>query len=77
MLNMLRDSLKQSMWPKWILLAVAGADRHLGQRVRWGGTIIAVHNKEGTTEIEVLAESRLNPDRPRVHLAYASLPLFA
>jgi outer membrane lipoprotein len=29
--------------------------RHLGQRVRWGGTIIAVHNKEGTTEIEVLA----------------------
>lgn len=33
----------------------ADPGRHLGQRVRWGGTIIAVHNKEGTTEIEILA----------------------
>jgi outer membrane lipoprotein len=27
----------------------------LGRRVRWGGTIIGVHNRERTTEIEVLA----------------------
>jgi len=30
-------------------------ERHLGQRVRWGGTILAVSNRERTTEIEVLA----------------------
>ena len=33
----------------------AQPERHLGQRVRWGGTILAVINRERTTEIEVLA----------------------
>lgn len=30
-------------------------ERHLGQRVRWGGTIIGVNNLKRRTEIEVLA----------------------
>jgi outer membrane lipoprotein len=33
----------------------AEPDRHLGRRVRWGGTIIRVRNRERTTEIEILA----------------------
>lgn len=33
----------------------AHPERHLGQRVRWGGTILGVNNGERTTEIEVLA----------------------
>ena len=33
----------------------ANADRHLGQRVRWGGTILSIDNKKGATEIEVLS----------------------
>lgn len=33
----------------------AQPNRHLGQRVRWGGTIIAVDNEPSATKIEVLA----------------------
>lgn len=33
----------------------ADPGRHLGQRVRWGGTILAVNNREGSTEIAILA----------------------
>lgn len=30
-------------------------NRHVGQRVRWGGSIIAVNNHERSTDVEVLA----------------------
>lgn len=36
-------------------------NRYLGQRVRWGGTILGVSNREHTTEIEVLSR-RLGHD---------------
>jgi outer membrane lipoprotein len=35
--------------------AQTAPDRHLGQRVRWGGTVIGVTNGERSTEIEILA----------------------
>jgi outer membrane lipoprotein len=35
--------------------------RFLGQRVRWGGTILGVHNRPQVTEIEILARP-LDPD---------------
>jgi outer membrane lipoprotein len=30
-------------------------ERFLGMRVRWGGTVLAVHNRELATEIEILS----------------------
>ena len=41
--------------PVDVVQVQAQPERHLGQRVRWGGTILAVINRERTTEIEVLA----------------------
>jgi outer membrane lipoprotein len=50
-------------------VAVAAAQRSpndfLGHRVRWGGTIIAVHNRERTTEIEVLSRPLGADGEPR------------
>jgi outer membrane lipoprotein len=39
--------------------------RFLGRRVRWGGTIIAAHNRERTTEIEVLSRPLGTDGEPR------------
>lgn len=33
----------------------AGAQAHVGQRVRWGGTVLGVRNRAQTTEVEVLS----------------------
>jgi len=41
--------------PVDVVQVQAQPERHLGQRVRWGGTILAINNRERTTEIEVLA----------------------
>ena len=40
-------------------------DRFLNWRVRWGGTIVAVHNRERTTEIEVLSRPLSSNGKPR------------
>lgn len=43
----------------------ADPSRHIGQRVRWGGTIIAVINRERATQIEVLAQALDRDGEPR------------
>jgi outer membrane lipoprotein len=48
----IRDPLTS---PVAVAQVQAQPERHLGQRVRWGGTILGVNNGERTTEIEVLA----------------------
>lgn len=40
-------------------------DRYLGQRVRWGGTIVAVKNLPAITEVEVLARPLDADGEPR------------
>jgi len=40
-------------------------DRFLDRRVRWGGTIIAVRNRQRTTEIEILSRPLDSRGRPR------------
>jgi outer membrane lipoprotein len=40
-------------------------DVHLGQRVRWGGKILAVHNARTTTEIEILAAPLGSDGKPQ------------
>jgi outer membrane lipoprotein len=40
-------------------------ERMIGRRVRWGGTIISVHNRERTTEIEILSRPLDRDGRPR------------
>ena len=40
-------------------------DRAIGRRVRWGGSIIAVVNLEGSTQIEVLARPLNRDGEPR------------
>lgn len=40
-------------------------DRFLGEPVRWGGTIIAVRNRAGTTEIEILSRPLSSDGEPR------------
>lgn len=37
---------------------------HLGTRVRWGGVIVAVHNREDTTRIEVVGRKLDSGGRP-------------
>jgi outer membrane lipoprotein len=64
-----------SQVPQGIRHAPAGAvavsevqqepDRFLEQRVRWGGTIIAVHNRKRTTEIEILSRPLASNGEPR------------
>ena len=43
----------------------ADPNRHIGVRVRWGGTIIAVTNRERSTQIEVLARALDRGGAPR------------
>jgi outer membrane lipoprotein len=40
-------------------------DRHAGQRVRWGGSVLAVHNHADSTEIEILSRPLGGEGRPR------------
>lgn len=55
--------------PIGVAQARAAPDRHLGQRVRWGGTIIAVTNGERTTEIEILARPLGRDGAPEANAA--------
>ena len=41
-----------------------GAPRFIGQSVRWGGTILAVRNREKATEIELLARALTAEGKP-------------
>jgi outer membrane lipoprotein len=41
-------------------------EAHLGRRVRWGGSILAVRNLADRTEIEVLARALAGDGEPRV-----------
>jgi outer membrane lipoprotein len=57
-------------------------ERFLGLRVRWGGTILAVHNRERATEIEVLSRPLDGDGEPREEMPgegrfVALLPGFA
>lgn len=47
------------------------APRFLGQTVRWGGTILAVRNRERVTEVEVLARPIAGDGRPLAQAAGA------
>ena len=38
---------------------------HAGERVRWGGTIVAVHNREQDTRIEVVGRGLGSQGKPR------------
>ena len=40
-------------------------DRHLGQNVRWGGSVLAVHNHPDNTAIEVLSRPLAGDGKPR------------
>ncbi|HHC72358.1 MAG TPA: Slp family lipoprotein [Thiotrichales bacterium] len=42
----------------------ADPDRHLGRRVRWGGAIVRVHNREQDTLVEVVALRLRSDGRP-------------
>lgn len=42
-----------------------GAPRAIGQRVTWGGTLVAARNLESSTELEVLAQPLGRCGRPR------------
>lgn len=46
---------QSALTPVDVAQVQAQPERHLGQRVRWGGTIIAVTNLARTTEIEILS----------------------
>ncbi len=39
--------------------------QHLGSRVRWGGIIVGVQNKESETQIEVVAQNLGHDGRPK------------
>lgn len=45
--------------------ALADIRTHIGQRVRWGGTIARVDNRETETEIEIVARELDGNGRPR------------
>lgn len=44
-----------------------GAEAYSGQRVRWGGSIIALRNLPRSTEIEVLSRPLANDGEPRTN----------
>lgn len=50
-----------------VVEAQSEAPRFLGRLVRWGGTILAVHNRAGATEVEVLARALSQSGEPRVN----------
>jgi len=51
--------------PSTVAEAQQDPDRFVGRRVRWGGTIIAVLNREKTTEVEVLSRPLSAGGEPR------------
>lgn len=47
-----------------VLAAVQSVDRYVGQRVRWGGTIVEVENRPTDTWIQVVARPLRRGGRP-------------
>jgi len=56
---------ERPLQPSTVAEAQQDPVRFVGRRVRWGGTIIAVHNRETTTEIEGLARPLSADGEPR------------
>lgn len=52
--------------PVTVAQAQQDPTRFIGQRVRWGGSILGVRNRPQVTEIEVLARPLGNDGEPRV-----------
>ena len=55
----------QTLNPVSVTQVQRGADAYSGQRVRWGGSILAVRNLANSTEIEVLSRPLDSDGEPR------------
>jgi outer membrane lipoprotein len=55
----------QPLNPVSVAQVQRGADAYSGQRVRWGGSILAVRNLPNSTEIEVLSRTLASDGEPR------------
>jgi outer membrane lipoprotein len=59
------DPAEGALTPVSVAQVQQGADAYSGQRVRWGGSIIAVRNLPHSTEVEVLSRPLDSDGEPR------------